>query len=76
MGHAYITSVFHDNIKVTITYIDTTIKGNSFTRLSYPKNLKGDIFSNCYYFINNDTTIKGHYDPMAPYIFILRSCKF
>lgn len=63
-----LTSDFQsDNMKIEITYADTATANTSFTRLSFPKNLRGDILSSAYYFINNDTTIKGHYDPMAPY---------
>jgi hypothetical protein len=61
-----LTSDFQsDNMKVDITYADTSTTNALFRRLSFPKNLKGDILSSAYYFINNDTTIKGHYDPMG-----------
>ena len=62
-----LTSDFQsDNMKVAINYIDTTTSDTSYTRLSFPRNQKGDTLYNAYYFINNDTSVNGHYDPMLP----------
>ncbi len=56
-----------NNMKVTLIYIDTITVGTSYARISFPRNLKGEIFYNAYYFINNDTTFKNQFDPMMLY---------
>jgi hypothetical protein len=56
-----------DNMKTDISYIDTLSKDSSYTRLSFPLNQKGDTLFNAFYFINNDTSANGQYDPMFPF---------
>jgi hypothetical protein len=55
-----------DNLKVAVTYIDSTETDTSYTRLSLPLNSKGEKLYNTYYFINNDSSFNGHYDPLFP----------
>jgi len=54
------------NIKIAVTYIDTSIADTLYTRLYAPTNNKGDYISNAYYFLNHDTTNIGWFDPAYP----------
>lgn len=63
-----LTSDFQaDNMKVAINYVDTTTSDSAYIRLTFPQNQNGDTLYNAYYFINGDTSVNGHYDPMLPY---------
>jgi len=63
-----LTSDFQkNNMKVDISYIDSSTTDTSYTRLSFPRNQKGKILFNAYYFLNNDTSFKSHLDPKLPY---------
>lgn len=52
-----------DNLKAIINYVDSIGNDTLYTRLRHPMNKKGDTLYNAYYFINNDTSVNGHYDP-------------
>lgn len=63
-----LTSDFQtDNMKVAIDYVDTTTSDSTYTRLTFPQNQNGNTLYNAYYFINGDTSVNGHYDPMLPF---------
>lgn len=53
-----------NNMKVAVDYIDTTTNDTSYTRLSFPLNQKSDTLYNAFYFINEDSSTNGHFDPM------------
>jgi hypothetical protein len=52
-----------DNIKFEIKYIDTTIIDSSYSRLTFPQNLKGETMYCGYYYLNWDTSWNGLYLP-------------
>lgn len=52
-----------DNVKANIAYFDTTAKDPLYSRLSFPKNNKGESIFKSFYYINYDTTSKGIFDP-------------
>jgi hypothetical protein len=55
-----------DNLKVSISYVDNVGADPLCTRLRLPVNSKGDTLYKTYYYLNNDTTFNGHYDPWFP----------
>ncbi len=60
-----LTSDFQsDNLRVEISY-DKEILGDDslYGRLLHPVNKRGDTVYNTYYFLNNDSSLNGHYDP-------------
>ncbi len=56
----------HENIKIDISYIDSIIVDTLYKRLNFPINNKGETIKSGYYFLNNDTTINGWFDPGYP----------
>lgn len=52
-----------DNLKVAITYLDGVGNDTLYSRLLHPLKKDGDTLYNTYYFLNNDTSLNGHYDP-------------